>query len=87
MSQPKIGAGHLAAWMRAGGKEAAQTLVAFPSHAIQPVEEPGLVGNATQLEVNQEKGNSAMAYEQWLDSQTRSLSERATPTADYGRER
>jgi hypothetical protein len=50
-AKPKIGAGHLAAWVRAGGKEISQALVAFPNGSIQPVEEPGLVGNLTPQEI------------------------------------
>lgn len=44
----KIGEGHAAAMARAGLKEIAQALPAFPAQGIQPVEEPGLVGNPTQ---------------------------------------
>jgi hypothetical protein len=47
----KIGAGHLAAWLRAGQKEIAQALVAFPDSNIRPVEEPGLAGNLTPSEI------------------------------------
>lgn len=47
----KIGAGHLAAWVRAGHKEIGQALVAFPNGSMQPVEEPGLVGNLTPQEI------------------------------------
>jgi hypothetical protein len=46
----KIGAGHLAAWLRAGHKEIGQALVAFPD-TIRPVEEPGLAGNLTPQEI------------------------------------
>jgi hypothetical protein len=49
--KPKIGAGHLAAWLRAGHKEIGQALVAFPNGCIQPVEEPGLAGNLTASEI------------------------------------
>lgn len=47
----KYGAGHLAAWLRAGQKEVAQALVAFPDSTIRPVEEPGLAGNLTPSEI------------------------------------
>lgn len=47
----KIGAGHLAAWVRAGQKEISQALVAFPDSTIRPVEEPGLAGNLTPSEI------------------------------------
>jgi hypothetical protein len=47
----KIGAGHLAAWVRAGHKEISQALVAFPDSNIRPVEEPGLYGNLTPQEI------------------------------------
>lgn len=85
-NQIKFGAGHAAAMFRAGAKELAQALPAFPGHSIQPVEEPGLALNITQLEVNQEKGN-AMSYEQWLDARSRQQPERETPTAERGPER
>jgi hypothetical protein len=49
--QQKIGAGHAQAMLRAGGKELAQGLVAFPDATIRPVEEPGLVGNLTPQEI------------------------------------
>lgn len=47
----KIGAGHLAAYLRAGHKELTQALVAFPNDNIRPVEEPGLFGNLTPQEI------------------------------------
>lgn len=47
----KIGEGHAQAWVRAGTKEIAQILPAFPAHSIQPVEELGLFGNPTQHQV------------------------------------
>ncbi|MCE9565749.1 MAG: hypothetical protein K8U57_27305 [Planctomycetes bacterium] len=46
-----FGAGHADAMIRAGGKELAQALVAFPDSNIRPVEEPGLLGNLTPQEV------------------------------------
>ena len=59
----KIGAGHAKAMMRQGAKEISQVLPAFPAHGIQPVEEPGLVGNLTPQEIVQDKG----AYETMLN--------------------
>ena len=50
----KIGQGAFQAWMRAGFKESAQILPAFPD-SIRPVEEPGLVGNLTPQEVASQK--------------------------------
>jgi hypothetical protein len=61
--QPKIGAGHLEAMIRAGGKELAQVLPAFPGHSVQPVEEPGLAGNLTPQEIVHGKSQ----YESMLD--------------------
>jgi hypothetical protein len=58
----KIGGGHAKAMMRQGAKEIAQVLPAFPAQGIQPVEEPGLVGNLTPQEVANDKG----AYETML---------------------
>lgn len=49
--QPKIGAGHFKAWLRAGVKELTQILPAFPGHGVHPVEEPGLAGNLTPQEI------------------------------------
>lgn len=49
--KPKIGAGHMQAWLRSGVKELAQALPAFPDSNIRPVEEPGLVGNLTPQEI------------------------------------
>lgn len=62
----KIGAGHAKAWARAGLKEISQVLHAFPTHGVQPVEEPGLAGNLTPMEVAQDKG----AYESVLEGYT-----------------
>lgn len=45
----KIGEGHAEAMLRAGAKELAQALVALPDSNIRPVEEPGLIGNPTQI--------------------------------------
>jgi len=50
-AKPKIGAGHLQAWLRAGAKELTQALPALPDSNIRPVEEPGLVGNLTPQEI------------------------------------
>ncbi len=51
---PKIGSGHMEAWLRAGLKEVAQSLPAFPQ-SIKSVEEPGLWGNPVQQEVYAQK--------------------------------
>lgn len=51
IQQQKIGAGHLQAMARAGVKELAQALPAFPDSNIRPVEEPGLAGNLTPQEI------------------------------------
>jgi hypothetical protein len=61
--QPKIGAGHVEAMLRAGTKELAQVLPAFPGHGVQPVEEPGLAGNLTPQEIVHGKSQ----YESLLD--------------------
>jgi hypothetical protein len=61
----KIGAGHLQAYLRAGLKELAQALPAFPSHGIHPVEEPGLFGNLTPQEIVASKGQE-QSYEEML---------------------
>jgi hypothetical protein len=61
--KPKIGAGHAAGMLRAGGKELAQALPAFPAHGIQPVEEVGLAGNLSPQEVV----NGKSPYESLLD--------------------
>jgi len=61
--QPKLGAGHLEAWLRSGAKELAQVLPAFPSHGVQPVEEVGLAGNLSPQEVV----NGKSPYESLLD--------------------
>jgi hypothetical protein len=44
-------------------KELTQILPAFPSHSVQPVEEPGLAGNLTPQEIVQGKSQ----YESMLD--------------------
>ena len=61
--QPKIGAGHLEAWLRSGAKELTQVVPAFPAHSGQPVEEPGLAGNLTPQEIVHGKSQ----YESMLD--------------------
>lgn len=63
MADEKIGAGHAKAWIRQGGKEAAQALQAFPD-GIKLVEEPGLVGNLTPQEVVEEKGKAP--HPEWM---------------------
>jgi hypothetical protein len=60
--RPKLGAGHASAMLRAGVKELAQVLPAFPD-GVRPVEEPGLAGNLTPQEIVQDKRN----YDQMLD--------------------
>ncbi len=50
----KIGSGALAALARQGAKEAAQVLPAFPD-SMRVVEEPGQIGNPTQVEIFQAK--------------------------------
>jgi hypothetical protein len=74
------------AFVRQGSKEFAQVLAAFPE-SVRPVEELGTMGNPTQLEVNQEKGNLFQrnkGYEEWLDG--RAASARKPPENDMGRE-
>jgi hypothetical protein len=58
-----LGIGHVKAMLRSGAKELTQVLPAFPTASVQPVEEPGLVGNLTPQEVVQDKGQ----YEKMLD--------------------
>lgn len=53
--KPKIGAGHVMGMFRAGLKELTQILPAFPGQGVQPVEEQGIAGNATNIEIVQEK--------------------------------
>ena len=65
VEDPRIGAGALAAFGRAGFKEMAQALVALPDSNIRPVEEPGLPSNLTQSEVVETKRES---YESVLAS-------------------
>jgi hypothetical protein len=77
----KIGAGHVKAMMRQGAKEIAQSLPAFPSHGIQPVEEPGLAGNLTPQEVARDKG----AYESLLQRYSSQAPERQEQTKDLDR--
>jgi hypothetical protein len=58
----KIGEGHAEAWLRAGGKELGQALVALPDSNIRPIEEPGLFGTATQYVANQQMGYGRDAH-------------------------
>jgi len=51
-----VGTGHGEAWMRQGGKELSQFLVAFPQ-GQHVVEEPGLFGNLTPGEIAKGKEN------------------------------
>jgi hypothetical protein len=51
----KLGAGHAKAMLRAGAKELAQVLPAFPGQGVQPIEEPGLAGNLTPQEIVNDK--------------------------------
>lgn len=56
-SKPKLGAGHASAMWRAGLKEMANILPAFPD-SIQPVEELGLAGTKLPGEVYDAKKES-----------------------------
>lgn len=51
---PKIGASHAPAMMRAGLKEIASILPAFPE-SVKPVEDMGLAGNALPQEIYKSK--------------------------------
>ena len=62
----KIGTGHAEGMVRAGFKEIAQALEAFPGQGIHHVEEPGLVGNPTPQLVTQEMGG-VQDWNQQLD--------------------
>lgn len=55
MSDAKIGAGALEAFIRQGAKELAQALPAFPDSNIRVVEEPGQMGNAVSREIYEQK--------------------------------
>jgi hypothetical protein len=55
--KPKIGKGHAQAMRRAGLKELAQILPAFPD-SVKPVEEPGLFGNPVSHEVYEQRHKS-----------------------------
>ncbi len=82
------------AFFRQGSKEIAQILPAFPD-GVRPVEELGTMGNPTQWEVNQERGNvhgkeqsvsratfeRDPGYEAWLDQQA---AERKPPSNERG---
>lgn len=52
--KPKIGAGHFGAWMRAGFKEAAQGLKAFPE-SVDIQEEFGLAGSKLPSEIAEDR--------------------------------
>ena len=77
----KIGAGHLQAYLRAGAKELAQALPAFPTHGIHPIEEPGLAGNLTPQEIVASKGQE-QSYEDML----RGYAERNPPAQERQKE-
>jgi hypothetical protein len=52
----KIGEGHLMGMLRLGGHELTQALAAFPDSNIRPMEEMGVLGNATPQIVTREMG-------------------------------
>ncbi len=79
--QQKIGAGHLQAMARAGVKELAQALPAFPDSNIRPVEEPGLAGNLTPQEIVHGKSQ----YETMLEGYAARVQQGREP--DRGMER
>jgi hypothetical protein len=66
-AKPKIGEGHAAAMFRAGLKELAQILPAFPD-GVRPVEESGLAGNATPQIITEQMGHDA-----WLAERSATL--------------
>src|SRR5579885_3406354 len=68
--KPKIGEGHAAAMFRAGLKELAQILPAFPD-SVRPVEEPGLAGNATPQIITEQMGYDAWLHEAAQQGQLR----------------
>lgn len=73
----RIGSGHAAAWGRAGLKEVAQALQAFPAHGVQPIEEPGLAGNLTAQEVAAGKTREdTPGYEVTLSSRAAAATQR-----------
>ena len=72
----KFGEGHAAAWVRAGFKEIAQALEAFPGQGIQHVEEAGLVGNPTPQIVT-----DSMGYEDMLNHHAAQA-----PQVEHGRD-
>ena len=76
----KFGEGHFMAWIRAGFKEIAQALEAFPQ-GIHHVEEAGLVGNPTPQLVTDEMGFTS--YHDLL----REASQRGGQEQDRGLER
>ena len=83
----KIGSGHVAAMGRAGFKEFAQILQAFPGQGIQPAQEPGLVGNLTPQEVLATKGGDAYGYEAALSGRATATPQPPPPQRQEGMER
>ena len=67
-STPKMGATHAPAMFRAGLKELASILPAFPD-SVKPVEEMGLAGNALPQEVYKSKHEQEPHIEQNLEMQ------------------
>ncbi len=59
----KIGAGHAAAMARQGLAELRQAL-SFGANSVEQPAGPGIYGTATQLEVNQTRGNAGNDTEQ-----------------------
>jgi len=55
MAERAIGAGQVDGMIRIGGKELGQALPAFPSQSIQPVNEPGTVGNPTPSQIDEQQ--------------------------------
>lgn len=55
-SQSKLGQGHAASMARLGLKELSQILPAFPD-SVRTQDDPGLVGNATQREVYEQRNS------------------------------
>jgi hypothetical protein len=78
----KWGAGHLAAWVRSGFKEIAQVLPAFRD-SVHVVEEPGLAGNPTNIEVLRDKEGD---YNKWLKERSSENSGRGHEPPEKGME-
>ncbi len=78
----KWGAGHFAAWFRAGSKEIAQALPAFRD-SIHPVEESGLAGNPTPQEVYHDKEGE---FNKWHHERIREASGRERQQPEKGME-